>query len=208
MGFWNDLFAALARVSAGVPQETDDADTWAPPVRLHGSSAPEHIGFGAIRHADPAFDLDTFYARVAEMFQAYHAALAKNDLAPARRFIDERYYRELADRMKSQEASIPSAVPEPEHARAMTARHEEGMDTVRVMITAAYPGQARGSQKLQEYWTLIRRAGAQTKAGLSAYKCPNCGAPTDGDDPTRCSYCGARLADPALDWVVSRIDLD
>ena len=38
-------------------------------------------------------------------------------------------------------------------------------------------------------------------------ECPNCGAPIDGDDRIRCSYCDVQLCDPALDWVVDRIDL-
>lgn len=183
---------------------SDPSDAF-PPVTEERRPAEhaEHFGFAAIRHADPAFDLDVFYARVSEMFLAYHAALANHDLTPARRFIDERYYPVLAERLaaapaRSQQLAVESA-------RGLTAAHEEGMDRVRVMLTASAVGSA---EKIQEYWTLVRRQGALTKADLSLYKCPNCGAPTSGDDPTRCAYCGARLADPALDWVVSRIDAD
>lgn len=171
----------------------------------------ERMGFGSIRYADPHFDLDAFYARVSEMFLAYHAAVDDGDLKPARRFIDERYYPALLRDLEAAKTSASAGQPflgplVVESTRAMTANHESGMDMVRVIVTA-HRGPETGPH-VQEYWTLIRRQGAITKADLSLYKCPNCGAPTDGDDPTRCGYCGARLADPALDWVVTRIRND
>ncbi len=177
-----------------------------PDPRRRPARTDEGSGFAAIRRADPRFDLDEFYARVSEMFVAFHEAHARRDLRAARRFIDERFYPELVERMDSGQGSPPRGKLIVDRARAMTARHEAGMDQVRVLITA-HEGSAE-SPHVQEYWTLVRRQGALTKADLSLYKCPNCGAPTDGDDPTRCAYCGARLADPALDWVVSRIDAD
>ena len=84
----------------------------------------------------------------------------------------------------------------------MTAKHDEELDLVRVFITAEETG---AGQLLCEYWELIRRRGVQTKPGLTITKCPNCGGPVDGLDPSRCAYCETRLADPALDWVVRKI---
>lgn len=174
------------------------------PRRREASDQQGRVGFGAIRYADPHFDLDMFYARVTEMFLAYHAAAEAGDLKPVRRFVDERYYPELLAAL--QRPGTSGAGLRVLTARAMTATHESGMDKVRVMISAARGAEEESS--VHEYWTLIRRQGAITKADLSLYKCPNCGAPTDGDDPTRCGYCGARLADPALDWVVARIRVE
>ena len=84
----------------------------------------------------------------------------------------------------------------------MTACHEDGFDLVRVFITAEQPGT---DVLLCEYWELIRARGTLTKPGLDITHCPNCGGPVNGLDPTRCAYCGTRLADPALDWVVRKI---
>jgi DNA-directed RNA polymerase subunit RPC12/RpoP len=82
------------------------------------------------------------------------------------------------------------------------ARHEDGLDLVRIFITAEQPGT---DELLCEYWELVRKRGVQTLPGLTITKCPNCGGPVDGLDPTRCGYCGTRLADPAVDWVVRKI---
>lgn len=179
------------------------------PLPRH-ASLPEpgqQMGFGQIREADPAFEMDAFYARVQQMFTAFHAAVAAGDLRPVRRFVDERYYPQLEQQLKAPgDAKAPRLTVE--SARAMTAKHENGIDTVRVLISAAADGAGADAPPVQEYWTLIRRIGTWTRPELSVDKCPNCGAPIDGPDPTHCAYCGARLADPSLDWVVTRIDAD
>ena len=57
-----------------------------------------------------------------------------------------------------------------------------------------------------EYWDARAQARERSRSRASTSRtAPNCGAPIDGDDPTRCAYCGERLADPALDWVASKI---
>lgn len=170
------------------------------PVNL---GVPEHQGIQGIRASDPDFDLATFLVRVGEMFAAYHEAFDRGDLTPARRFVDERAYSPLA-------AAAEASGRRPEGPRALTtraikpitARHEDGLDLVRVFITAE---QAGADELLCEYWELIRKRGTLTKPGLDLTHCPNCGGPVDGKDPTRCDYCDTRLADPALDWVVRKI---
>lgn len=162
-----------------------------------------HAGIGAIRRADPDFNLAEFLVRVGQMFEAYHRAFDLGDLKPARRFIDEGVYAGLA-RAAAEAGRRPDA-PRTMTVRVIrpaTARHENDLDLVRVLITADVAGQR---DVLCEYWELIRKHGARTKAGLDLVHCPNCGAPVDGDDPSRCAYCGQRLADPALDWVVRKI---
>jgi hypothetical protein len=163
----------------------------------------EHQGIGAIRDADPNFELGAFLVRVGEMFSAYHEALDLGQPATIRRFVDEHTYMQLAP-------AAEKAGRRPEGPRALrihairpiTAKHDDGLDLVRVFITAEQPGT---EELLCEYWELVRKRGVQTKPGLSITKCPNCGGPVDGLDPTRCAYCDTRLADPALDWVVRKI---
>jgi hypothetical protein len=163
---------------------------------------PEHQGIQAIHESDPAFDLAAFLVRVGEMFSAYHAAIDSGDLAPARRFIDEAAYMELEPAVvKTGRAAAPRTL-KVRAIRPITARHDDGLDLVRVFITAEQSGT---DELLCEYWELIRKRGTLTKPGLDVTHCPNCGGPVDGLDPTRCAYCGTRLADPALDWVVRKI---
>jgi len=164
---------------------------------------PERHGIQGIRAADPDFDLAAFLVRVGEMFRAYHEALDRGDLAPARRFVDEDAYAELAKSVdaRGRRAEGPREL-KVTAIRPMTARHDDGLDLVRVLI---YADQAGSRQPLCEYWELVRERGTLTKRGLDLTHCPNCGGPVDGDDPTRCAYCQTRLADPAFDWVVRKI---
>jgi hypothetical protein len=163
----------------------------------------EHMGIARIRDADPDFDIAAFLVRVGEMFSAYHTAMDRGDLAPVRRFVDERYYPDLlqAAEKTGRNPNGPRALTV-RAIRPMTASHYLGMDMIRVFITA---NQSGTKELLCEYWELIRKQGTLTKPDLDLTSCPNCGGPVDGLDHTRCSYCGTRLADPAHDWVVRSI---
>lgn len=180
-----------------------------PPVKPYSPPNGEltqysQSGFVTIRRTDPDFDLSAFLLHVGEMFSAYHSALDRGELAPVRRFIDEEYYPEVE--VMAREAGRAADGPRPLQIRAIhpsTAQHEDGLDLVRVSISALQ-GDAE-PQLICEYWELIRKRGTITKPGLSVTHCPNCGGPVDGIDPTRCAYCNTRLADPALDWVVRKI---
>jgi hypothetical protein len=163
----------------------------------------EHQGLAALHDADPTFDLEAFLMRVGEMFSAYHEALDKGDLAPVRRFVDETAYMELeaAAEKLGRRANGPRTLRV--HAiRPITTHIVDGFDVIRILITAEQEG---ATDLLCEYWEVVRQRGVLTKPGLSITKCPNCGGPVDGLDPTRCAYCDTRLADPALDWVVRKI---
>jgi hypothetical protein len=195
--------------SSGIPvddlSESPEGPTYLPDLTIQTPPPPDpHAGFPAIRAADPAFTVEAFEARVAEMFLAYHEALARGDLAPTRRFVDEGYYASVAPGIDADSAKHTARVEGVKDIRPATARHEDGLDVVRVMIVAT----TADDEPLTEYWELIRRRGAQSKPELSLTRCPNCGAPIDGVDPTRCAYCGERLADPAYDWVVRKISAD
>jgi hypothetical protein len=167
--------------------------------------AEQHQGLQLIRDHDPSFDLQAFLLRVGEMFATYHAGIDRADLGAARRFIDEYAYAGLAASAHAhgRNAEGPRTL-KIKAIRPMTAKHDGSldMDIIRVFITAE---QSCGPELLCEYWELIRKGGVQTKPGLSITKCPNCGGPVDGLDPSRCAYCDTRLADPALDWVVRKI---
>jgi hypothetical protein len=164
---------------------------------------PPNQGIAGIRASDPAFDLGEFLVHIGQMFSAYHEAVDRGDLKPARRFIDEAAWADLAKAAEKtgRRADGPRAL-KVRTIRPETAVHKNDLDLVRILITAEVAGRR---ERLCEYWEVIRKCGTVTRAGLDLTHCPNCGAPITGDDPTRCAYCGQRLADPALDWVVRKI---
>ena len=100
---------------------------------------------------------------------------------------------------------------------------EADSDYVKVMITAsvidytidertqqlfnpAVLGDGKTVKTFDEYWTLVRKVGAQTKLDASIKKCPNCGGPVSDGNYVKCAYCGTMMNDPALDWVLLRIE--
>jgi hypothetical protein len=173
-----------------------------PGVAPVGRAANNH-GVGAIRENDPAFDIREFLIHVGEMFEAFHRAADNGDLASTRRFIDETYYAEIEPVAEKTGRRAGGARTFTIKAiRPETASHDEELDLIRVLISAR---DNATDEVLCEYWELVRKRGTLTKPGLTITKCPNCGAPVDGLDPTRCAYCDTRLADPALDWVVRKI---
>jgi DNA-directed RNA polymerase subunit RPC12/RpoP len=58
-----------------------------------------------------------------------------------------------------------------------------------------------------EIWSLVRRAGAQTKPqGFAVGRaCPGCGAPLDQGEVIKCRYCGALVCSGEHDWVLAEI---
>ena len=214
----NDDFAAsllraigefIATVAEPIPMTGFESDSmWTrsmqgmtqPPSTM---AVPQNHGIQSIKKTDPGFDLQAFLLHVGEMFSAYHEALDKGDLKPVRRFVDESSYPALEEAAnRSGRSPVGVRALHVKAIRPMTAQHDDGLDLVRVLISA---GQDGSPEPICEYWELIRKTGVVTKPGLTITKCPNCGGPVDGLDPTRCAYCGTRLADPALDWVVRKI---
>jgi hypothetical protein len=162
----------------------------------------EHAGFTAIKRADPEFSVDGLKARLGEMFLALHAAAAAGDLAPIQRFVDPDFYQLLVSQVtEERSAGTLPVVTAVDDVRPAIARHDDGLDLVRATVV----GTCADGETLVEYWELVRRRGAMSKPQMTIFRCPNCGGPVDGDDPTRCAYCDTRLADPALDWVVRKI---
>ena len=208
LGAVSVFLGGLADVSGHAGVQRDEESPLASMAHRLGDApvtlgVPQNHGIAGIRKADPAFDLGAFLVRVGQMFAAYHLALDRGDLTPARRFIDETAWAELEARAtkSGRRDSGPRALTI-RTIRPMTAVHEDDLDLVRILITAEVGGE---TEPLCEYWEVCRKRGTLTKPGLDLTHCPNCGGPVDGDDPTRCAYCGTRLADPALDWVVRKI---
>jgi predicted lipid-binding transport protein (Tim44 family) len=183
-------------------------------------------GFDALRANDPNFSEQEFYGRVNEMFLAVQKAWEARNMEPARRFLSEQQFQVLADGVgeyvrngqinKLDSIHIDKIEP-------VSVSREGESDYVKVLLTATVIdytidertkqivnpgvlGDGKTPKTFQEYWTLVRRVGAQTKADASIKKCPNCGAPVTDGNYVKCAYCGMMMNDPALDWVLLRIE--
>jgi hypothetical protein len=184
------------------------------------------VAFDQLKADDPNFSEQAFYGRVNEMFLAIQKAWEARNMEPARRFLAEQQFQVLADGIgeyvrngqinKLDSIHIDQVEP-------VSVTREGDSDYVKVMITASVIdytidertgqlvnpdvlGDGKTVKTFDEYWTLTRKVGAQTKSDASIKKCPNCGAPVTDGNYVKCAYCGMMMADPALDWVLLRIE--
>ena len=192
-----------------------------------GQQAPVGpVTFDALKAADPNFSEQAFYGRVNEMFLAVQKAWEARNMEPARRFLAEQQFQVLADGVgeyvrngqinKLDSIHIDKIEP-------VSVSREGDSDYVKVLLTASVIdytidertqqivnpnvlGDGKTVKQFQEYWTLERKVGAQTKADATIKKCPNCGAPVTDGNYVKCAYCGTMMNDPALDWVLLRIE--
>jgi predicted lipid-binding transport protein (Tim44 family) len=184
------------------------------------------VGFDQLKAEDPNFSEQAFYGRVNEMFLAIQKAWEARNMEPARRFLAEQQFTVLADGVgeyvrngqinKLDSIHIDHVVP-------VSVTREGDSDYVKVMITATVIdytidertgqivnpgvlGDGKTPKTFDEYWTLVRKVGAQTKSDATIKKCPNCGGPVTDGNYVKCAYCGTMMNDPALDWVLLRIE--
>jgi hypothetical protein len=65
------------------------------------------------------------------------------------------------------------------------------------------------TQYVVERWYFYRAHGVRTKPPQTrAWPCPNCGAPWEGGDPTRCASCGQEITPGRFDWAVSDMAIE
>jgi predicted lipid-binding transport protein (Tim44 family) len=201
----------------GTPGDSD------PPVDFE-PDAPAN--FDQLKADDPLFSEQAFYGRTNEMFLAIQKAWELRNMEPARRFLAEQQFQVLADGVgeyvrngqinKLDSIHIDRVTP-------VSVTREGGSDYVKVLITASVIdytidersgqivnpgvlGDGKTVKTFDEYWTLVRKVGAQTKADATIKKCPNCGGPVTDGNYVKCAYCGTMMNDPALDWVLLRIE--
>jgi len=184
------------------------------------------VSFDTLKASDPNFSEQEFYGRVNEMFLAIQKAWEARNMEPARRFLSQPQYEVLEGGVgeyvrngtinKLDSIHIDKITP-------VTVTREGEKDYVKVMITATVIdytvdersgqivnpgvlGDGKTPKTFDEYWTLVRNVGAQTKSDASIKKCPNCGGPVTDGNYVKCAYCGQMMNDPALDWVLLRIE--
>ena len=184
------------------------------------------VDFSQIKADDPDFSEQAFYGRVNEMFLAIQKAWEARNMDPARRFLADEQFQVLADGVgeyvrNGQINKLDSI--HIDHVTPVSVTREGQTDYVKTLITASVIdytvdertgqivnpsvlGDGKTVKTFDEYWTLERRVGAKTKADATIKKCPNCGGPVTDGNYVKCAYCGMMMNDPALDWVLLRIE--
>lgn len=194
--------------------------------RADAMAAAGPVSFDELKASDPAFSEQLFYGRVNEMFLAIQKSWEARNMEPARRFLSQQQFDVLAGGVgeyvrngtvnKLDSIHIDKIMP-------ISVTREGDSDYVKVIITATVIdytiderskeivnpgvlGDGKTPKTFDEYWTLVRKIGAQTKADATINKCPNCGGPVTDGNFVKCAYCGTMMNNPALDWVLLRIE--
>jgi predicted lipid-binding transport protein (Tim44 family) len=158
--------------------------------------------FDQLKADDPNFSEQAFYGRVNEMFLAIQEAWEARNMEPARRFLAEQQFQVLAEGVaeyvKNGQINKLDSV-HIDRVEPVSVTREGDADYVKVLITASLIdytvdersgeivnpdvlGDGKTVKTFDEYWTLQRKVGAQTKSDTTIKKCPNCGGPvTDGN---------------------------
>jgi hypothetical protein len=182
--------------------------------------------FAIIRADDPDFNEEMFYGRVNEMFIAIQYAWMDRNMEPARRFLSDQQFSVLDQGVRGLVRDGQINKLENIHIDQMlpiTIEQQGDYDVVKLLIAASAidytvdertgkivnpgtMGDGKTPKQFQEYWTLTRKVGAHSKVDSTINKCPNCGAPVTDGNYVKCAYCGMQMNDPALDWVLMRIE--
>jgi hypothetical protein len=216
------IYTVMMRGKGGVPTPPDFSAL----SDLGQAPGMAPVSFDAIRADDPNFSEQAFYGRVNEMFLAIQKAWEARNMEPARRFLSEEQFQVLADGVgeyvrNGQINKLDSI--HVDRLEPVSITREGGSDYVRMLVAASVIdytidertgelvnpsvlGDGKTVKSFEEYWTLERKVGAQTKADASIKKCPNCGAPVTDGNYVKCAYCGTMMNNPDLDWVLLRID--
>jgi len=174
-----------------------------------------------IRQRDTGFTTGKFVQKVNRAFIAVQESWSNQDLSPVRQFISdgisERFNLQIEmQRAEGYRNSMENiTVRSTRIVGVYTDRH---FDSIHVEITAQAEDtdvdlktgrklRKNSSAPFTEYWSFLRKPGAQTLEGRSLIEgfCPNCGAHLEITDTGRCENCDSVLTSGEYDWVLAEI---
>src|SRR5215813_9134157 len=179
----------------------------------------------AIKSADPDFEPETFLQRAEMAFLLVNRAYQDRNVHAARAFMSPELWQSWRQAVQALIDRGQRPVLENLNVRGMQVpfvAHAADCDTVQVHLDYVAAPQVvdentgrlvsgdHDDRRLGELWTFQRAAGAKTvvNGGVTASKCPNCGALLKLNPDGTCSYCGADITSGRYDWVATRIDQD
>ena len=179
------------------------------------------VALEAIRARDPAFEIETFLQRAEMTFFLVKRAIQKNDAASARAFVDDAVFAIVTRNLGQMAAQHVHTLLESLNVRAVhlvdAALDATGQRMV-VHFDLVYRAKtiddanrvvADEGQDARhgERWTFVRAANARTpeSGGVTAARCPACGAELRLSLDGTCTHCRASVTNGSVDWVVSDV---
>jgi predicted lipid-binding transport protein (Tim44 family) len=174
-----------------------------------------------IRRQDPAFEIETFLQRAEMTFFLVKRGLQKNDVAAIRPYVNDAVFAVVSRNIGQMSALHRHSLMESLNVRGAhlvdASCGAEGQ-TLLVHFDLVYRAKTLDDSnrvlsdegqdsRHGEHWTFVRAAAAQTPVdgGVTASRCPACGAELQlGLDGT-CAHCRASVTDGTVDWVVADV---
>jgi predicted lipid-binding transport protein (Tim44 family) len=203
-----------------------DDDSWRPSLTPPGGPDPAVMGaVAAIRTTDSDFEPETFLQRSEMAFLLVQRAYQDRNVHTARAFLSPDLWASWSQDVQQFVERHQRPVLENLNVRGMQVpyvSHEASGDVIQVhfdyvaapqLVSEENGRVVSGSgddQRLGQVWTFSRGPGAKTVAsgGVTASKCPNCGALLKLNDDGVCDYCKADITSGRYDWVTTKIDQD
>jgi predicted lipid-binding transport protein (Tim44 family) len=185
-------------------------------------SAPElPPAIETIRAVDPGFELETFLQRAEMAFFLVKRGLRRNDANSVRPYLNDAVFALVSHEIAASKSQRRHALLEGLNVRAVhldSADSNEQSQTIQVHFDLVYRAKTlddanqvvadeKQDTRHAERWTFMRKAGARSavSGGVTASKCPACGAELRLNLDGTCAHCKASVTNGTVDWVVSDI---
>ena len=175
-----------------------------------------------IRAQDPGFEFEVFLQRAEMAFFLVKRGIQQNDAAAVRPFLSDAVFEQVARGIAASAAQHRHALLESLNVRAVhmqDAQCDEAGQRLQVHFDLVYRAKVlddanqvvadeQADQRHGERWTFTRKAGAVTPAngGVTAARCPACGAELRLNLDGTCAHCRASVTNGTVDWIVAGVE--
>jgi predicted lipid-binding transport protein (Tim44 family) len=175
-----------------------------------------------IRAQDPGFELEVFLQRAEMTFFLVKRGIQQNNAAAVRPFLSDAVFEQVASGIAASTAQHRHALLESLNVRAVhvqNARCDDAGQQLQVHFDLVYRAKVLGDgnqvvadeqadHRHGERWTFMRKAGAitPTNGGVTAARCPACGAELRLNLDGTCAHCRASVTNGTVDWIVAGVE--
>ena len=211
-----DAAAAVLGSAMGRNMGTLQSTVAAAPIR---PALPAAVN--TIRADDPAFDIESFLQRAEMTFFLVKRGIQKNDAAAVRPYVNDGVFGAVTRNIGQMTARHQHALMESLNVRDVhlidAACSDKGQRLIvhfdlvyraKTFDETNHVGSDEGEDRRHgERWTFVRAAAARTPTGggVTASRCPACGAELRLSLDGTCTHCRASVTDGTVDWVVADV---
>ncbi len=175
----------------------------------------------SLRAQDPGFEMETFLQRAEMTFFLVKRGLQKNDAAAIRPYLNDPMFTELSRAIAASQSQHRHLLLESLNVQALHLQNAECGDAeqrLQIHFDLVYRAKTLddanravadegADTRHAERWTFVRSAKAKTpiSGGVTAAKCPACGAELRLALDGTCTHCKASVTNGAVDWVVAEV---